>query len=107
MMMGQTECSEKSAYKIRMPGNHPNERIHFFKFSVLKFGGFSLFSYIAVTRFHRNTAYKYRDKAQFPTHGKDSGNQNPPDENTGNSRSREQVISNDRNFQNGYNNQVT
>jgi len=25
--MEQTECSETSAYKIQMPGNHPNERI--------------------------------------------------------------------------------
>ena len=25
--MEQTECSETSAYKIQMPGNHPKERI--------------------------------------------------------------------------------
>jgi hypothetical protein len=27
MNMGQTECSETSAYKIQKPGNHPKERI--------------------------------------------------------------------------------
>jgi len=27
MKMEQTECSETSAYKIQMPGNHPNESI--------------------------------------------------------------------------------
>jgi len=27
MKMEQTECSETSAYKIQMPGNHPKERI--------------------------------------------------------------------------------
>ena len=26
MKMEQTECSEMSAHKIRMPGNHPKER---------------------------------------------------------------------------------
>jgi hypothetical protein len=27
MKMEQTECSEKSAYKIQTPGNHPEENI--------------------------------------------------------------------------------
>jgi len=27
MKMEQTECSEISAYKIQMPGNHPKESI--------------------------------------------------------------------------------
>jgi len=27
MKMGQTECSETSAYKIQMPGNYPEENI--------------------------------------------------------------------------------
>jgi len=27
MKMEQTECSEKSEYKIRTPGNHPKESI--------------------------------------------------------------------------------
>jgi hypothetical protein len=27
MKMGQTECSEMSAYKIQMPGNYPEESI--------------------------------------------------------------------------------
>jgi hypothetical protein len=27
MKMEQTECSETSAHKIQMPGNHPKERI--------------------------------------------------------------------------------
>jgi len=27
MKMGQTECSETSAYKIRTPGNYPEENI--------------------------------------------------------------------------------
>jgi len=27
MKMEQTECSEMSAYKIQMPGNHPKESI--------------------------------------------------------------------------------
>jgi len=105
MKMEQTECSETSAYKIQMPRNQPNEKIHvliFFLF-FFKFGEFNLFSYITVTCVQRNTAYKYGDKNQFPIHDKDSGNQYPPDENTGNSRLREQVISNDRNFQHGYN----
>jgi hypothetical protein len=27
MKMEQTECSEMTAHKIRMPGNHPKERV--------------------------------------------------------------------------------
>jgi hypothetical protein len=33
MKMEQTECSEKSAYKIQTPGNYPEENIHGLKFS--------------------------------------------------------------------------
>jgi len=29
MKMEQTECSEKSAYKIQMPGNYPEESIKY------------------------------------------------------------------------------
>jgi len=37
MKMEQTECSETSAYKIRMPGNYPEENIQQVFNSCIKF----------------------------------------------------------------------